>query len=192
MNDFRNMEGIQHGPHARTFGFVVVILNIASALVPFNHVLATHEADHRFVVEGRVCESDGQGIEAIKVVVKDTRNSVTAISKTDGDGYYRTVLHLHNENHGDPLLIKALKYEETARVEFNSDDSETDRGITVNLGGPCTPNQGWKSPWVYYGIGAGLVGVAGLIGAKAIRQKTGKTPGKPKGKRGKEDKRRKK
>ncbi|MBU6434484.1 MAG: hypothetical protein KJS98_14340, partial [Nitrospirae bacterium] len=38
-------------------------------------VSATHEADHRFTVEGFVCGADGKGSANIDVLVKDTRIS---------------------------------------------------------------------------------------------------------------------
>jgi hypothetical protein len=71
--------------------------------------LATHEADHRFTVEGFVCGTDGKAIVNTDVLVKDTKISYGQVVKTDTDGYYRATFHLHNENLGDPLLVKAIK-----------------------------------------------------------------------------------
>lgn len=70
-------------------------------------VAATHEADHRFTVEGFVCGTDGKGSANIDVLVKDTRISYGQIVKTDGEGYYKAAFHLHNDNLGDSLLIEA-------------------------------------------------------------------------------------
>jgi hypothetical protein len=56
-------------------------------------VLATHEADHRFTVEGFVCGADGKGSPDIDVLVKDTKVSNGQIVKTDGDGHYKAAFH---------------------------------------------------------------------------------------------------
>src|SRR5262245_17702812 len=47
-------------------------------------VSATHEADHRFTVEGFVCGADGKSTPNIDVLVKDTKISYGQIVKTDG------------------------------------------------------------------------------------------------------------
>ena len=50
-------------------------------------VSATHEADHRFTVEGYVCGADGKSSANVDVLVKDTKISYGQIVKTDGDGH---------------------------------------------------------------------------------------------------------
>ncbi|WP_455371619.1 hypothetical protein, partial [Petrachloros mirabilis] len=67
---------------------------------PSSWVWATHEADHRFTVEGFVCGSDGSGVPDTDVLVKDTKISYGQVVKTDGDGYYKATFHLHNDNLG--------------------------------------------------------------------------------------------
>ena len=70
-------------------------------------LFATHEADHRFTVEGFVCDKDGKPNAQVEVLVKDTRVTIGQTVRTDGDGYYKVTLHLHNDNFGDPLLVEA-------------------------------------------------------------------------------------
>ena len=132
--------------------------------------MALHEIDHRFTVEGRVCGDDGQGLEGVKVVVKDARVSVGASGTTDEEGSYKVILHLHNDNQGDPILIKALNLEESAKVDFDPKDINTERVITVNLGGDCLPITR-VDKLVYYGLGIGLSVAAGAIGVKYFRRK---------------------
>jgi len=132
--------------------------------------VALHEIDHRFTVEGRVCGDDGQGLEGVKVVVKDARVSVGASGTTDEEGSYKVILHLHNDNQGDPLLIKALDWEKRAKVDIDAQDIETERVITVNLGGDCLPITR-VDKLVYYGLGIGLSVAAGAIGVKYFRRK---------------------
>jgi hypothetical protein len=68
----------------------------------------THEADHRFTVEGLcLCGPDGNGSRRyVDVLVKDTKVSYGQVVRTDGDGYYKAAFHLHNDNLGDPLLVE--------------------------------------------------------------------------------------
>ena len=132
--------------------------------------MALHEIDHRFTVEGRVCGDDGQGLEGVKVVVKDARVSVGASGTTDEEGSYKVILHLHNDNQGDPLLIKALDWEKKAKVDIDAQDIETERVITVNLGGDCLPITR-VDQLVYYGLGIGLSVAAGAIGVKYFRRR---------------------
>ena len=85
-------------------------------------VFATHEADHRFTVEGFVCGADGKSSPNIDVLVKDTKISYGQIVKTDGDGYYKAAFHLHNDNLGDPLLIEANGQQQQQKVSFDPKD----------------------------------------------------------------------
>ncbi len=137
---------------------------------PINSAVALHEIDHRFTVEGRVCGADGQGLEGVKVIVKDTRVSVGTSGTTDEEGSYKAILHLHNDNQGDPILIKALDWEKEAKVDIDAQDIETERVITVNLGGDCLP-LARVDKLVYYGLGIGLSVAAGAIGVKYFRRK---------------------
>jgi len=151
--------------------FALLFLAGLIVLTPLHQASALHKVDHRFTVKGRVCDQDGQGIEGVKVNVKDTRSSVTGSSQTDGNGWYKALLHLHSQNQGDPLLISALQYKKEGRATFDPHNIEEERMITVNLGGPCKPIPLWKSEWVYYGVGTGLAGAAGLVGVRMFRGK---------------------
>jgi hypothetical protein len=149
-------------------------------------VSATHEADHRFTVEGFVCEADGKSSPNIDVLVKDTKVSNGQIVKTDGDGYYKATFHLHNDNLGDPLLIEANGQQQQQKVSFDPKDLETERIIQVNFGAGCTQDKGSTPLWIYLGSGAAAAAVGGFIGVKLIRswrkqeQKRGKSQGKRK------------
>ena len=84
--------------------------------------MALHKVDHRFTVEGRVCGPDGHSMQDVKVTVKNTRGPQRVKASTDASGYYKATLHLHNENQGDPLLVKTGDEEKTVRVDFDPDD----------------------------------------------------------------------
>jgi hypothetical protein len=163
------------------------ILIIAIILGGFPSVVfATHEADHRFTVEGFVCGADGKGSSNVDVLVKDTKISYGQIVKTDGDGYYKAAFHLHNENLGDPLLIEANGQQQQQKVSFDPKDLESERVVQVNFGTGCTRDRSAVPLWVYLGSGAVAAAVGGVIGIKLIRswrkqeQKRGKSLGKRK------------
>ena len=149
-------------------------------------VSATHEADHRFTVEGVVCGTDGKISPNVDVLVKDTRISYGQIVKTDEDGYYKAAFHLHNDNLGDPLLIEANGEQQQQKVSFDPKDLEAERRIQVNFGTGCIHERGGTPLWVYLGSGAVAAAVGGFVGVKLIRswrkqeQKRGKSQGKRK------------
>lgn len=149
-------------------------------------VFATHEADHRFTVEGFVCGADGKGSPNLDVLVKDTKISYGQIVKTDGDGYYKAAFHLHNDNLGDPLLIEANGQQQQQKVSFDPKDLEAERIIQVNFGTGCIEDRRSTPLWVYLGLGAVVATVGGFVGLKLIRssrkqeQKRGRLQGKRK------------
>jgi hypothetical protein len=149
-------------------------------------VFATHEADHRFTVEGFVCGADGKGNPNVDVLVKDTKISYGQIVKTDGDGYYKAAFHLHNDNLGDPLLIEANGQQQQQKVSFDPKDLEAERIIQVNFGTGCIEDRRGTPLWVYLGLGAVVATVGGFVGLKLIRssrkqeQKRGRSQGKRK------------
>jgi hypothetical protein len=149
-------------------------------------VSATHEADHRFTVEGFVCEADGKGSRNVDVLVKDTKISYGQIVKTDGDGYYKATFHLHNDNLGDPLFVEAKGAQQNHKIQFDPKDLETERKLQVNFGTGCIHDVNGPPVWVFLGLGAGAVAVGGFVGMKMVRsrrkqeQKRGKSQGKRK------------
>ena len=92
-------------------------------------LFASHAADHRFTVEGFVCGKDGRPSTKIEVLVKDTRITVGQTVTTDDEGYYKTTLHLHNDNVGDPLLVEAGGEQQNFKIQFDPNDLETERSF---------------------------------------------------------------
>lgn len=147
---------------------------------------ATHEADHRFTVEGFVCGADGKGIANTDVLVKDTKISYGQIVKTDGDGYYRATFHLHNENLGDPLFVEAKGEQQNHKVEFDPKDLESERKVQIHFGTGCVHDVNSPPVWLWWGIGGTAAVIAGAVGVKQIvraRRKQGQKRGKAQGKR---------
>jgi hypothetical protein len=147
---------------------------------------ATHEADHRFTVEGFVCGSGGRPNPNVEVVVKDTRVSIGATVLTDEDGYYKAILHLHNDNLGDPVLVIAGSEEQRIKVQFDPKDLETERRVLVNFGSGCEKTIGGPPRSVYYASGMGVavaVVFAGLKWFRKRRRQVGRRDKKSQGKR---------
>lgn len=130
-------------------------------------VQATHEADHRFMVEGYVCGQDGKGLSNTDVLVKDTRVSYGQVVRTDGDGYYKAMFHLHNDNLGDPLLVEAKGEQQNLKVEFDPKDLESERKIRVNFGTGCEAHG--PPAWLWWGSGVVFAIATGIIGMKFVR-----------------------
>ena len=150
------------------------------ATVP-SAVWATHETDHRFSVSGYVRDKEGKPVGDARVQVRDLRDqkveSVTTY--TDNSGYYKVVLHLHNDNAGDAIQItvreEKARIDETTKIraEFDPEDRRTERQRRVDVGPvPVAAEQGWlwsvagtegPSYWVYAIAGllvSGAIGVA--------------------------------
>lgn len=137
------------------------------------------------MVEGYVCGQGGAGVPNIDVLVKDTKISYGQVVKTDGDGYYKAMFHLHNDNLGDPLLIEASGEQKNLKIEFDPKDLESERKVRVDFGNGCGSNS--SLPWVWWGGGSVFLAAAGAIGMKLLRPRAeqvkgrGKSQGKKKG-----------
>lgn len=146
-------------------------------------VNATHEADHRFMVEGYVCGADGKPTADVDVLVKDTKISSGQIVKTDGNGYYKATFHLHNDNLGDSLLVEARGEQQNHTIQFDPKDLEAERKIQVNFGTGCDASS--PPVWLWWGGGVAVAIAGGIMAMKLARgqrkQKRGK--GKSQGKR---------
>lgn len=119
------------------------------------------------MVEGYVCGQDGKGLSNIVVLVKDTRVSYGQVVRTDGDGYYKAMFHLHNDNIGDPLLVEAKGEQQNLKVEFDPKDLESERKIRVNFGAGCDVSG--PPIWLWWGGGAVVVAAGTIVGMKLVR-----------------------
>jgi hypothetical protein len=143
-------------------------------------VWATHEPDHRFTVSGYVRDKEGRPVADVRVQVRDLRDQhiEPASTYTDGSGFFKAVIHLHNDNAGDPLQVTVkddkagLDETKKIRAEFDPTDKRSDRQARVDFGADPdkVSESGLKGPaetggvnyWVY---GAGGLLVSGAIGA---------------------------
>jgi hypothetical protein len=163
-----------------------VLIGLGLMIVFPSGASATHEADHRFTVEGFVCGPDGKAVPDTDVLVKDTKSSYGQIVKTDGEGYYKATFHLHNENLGDPLFVEAKGEQQNHKVQFDPKDLESERKVQVHFGTGCIHDLNQPPVWFWWSLGAVAVAVVGLIGLKSVKaqrrqeQKRAKSQGKRK------------
>lgn len=147
---------------------------------------ATHEVDHRFIVHGTVRDGQGRPVPDAKVIVVASRLNEGMTAFTDRNGRYEALLHLHNSDLGDEIIVTAMDQRKSIRVEFDPNDLSTPRGAEVDFGPSTDEAQGSKAFWRSPVFGGALVG----IGTAALiywvwRIRAGKRPGIPKkGKKG--------
>lgn len=131
---------------------------------------ALHEPDHRFTVSGYVRNKEGKPIENARVHVRDLRDKKIegVTTYTSGTGYYKAVLHLHNDNAGDTIQVTAVEEKvgldevTTVPAEFNPSDLKSDRQVTVNIG-PVPERVAGAEYWQYLAGGALIAGAIGAI-----------------------------
>lgn len=144
-------------------------------------VWATHDTQHRYTVSGYVRDDRGKALQDVRVIVTDTRLDEGGTVFTDENGYYELLLHLHNDNLGDEIVIKARDQEKRIKANFNSQDRFTERRAEVDFG-PSTLQSSTDQRWRYYGYGAAAVLVVGALiswrftrkKAKRVKERSGK------------------
>ena len=165
-------------PRSTWVGSLVLM---TASVVMLSPAAAMHETDHRFVVDGYVCGPDGQPLTGEEVIVKDPKASVGASVKTDNSGRYSATLHLHNENQGDPILVSVRDEQKRITAKFDPKNTTAERRAEVHFGSGCEHAER-GSNWIYYGLGAGLVGVA-AFGMHWVRRQRAGQRGRRRGKK---------
>ena len=176
---------------AGLFGLAVLLPAIA---------WATHENDHRFTVSGYVRDKDGRPVKDARVLARDlgdqTVDPVTTYA--DSEGYYNVVLHLHDKNAGDAVLISAKDeragFDEIIKIraEFDPKDRHTERQAKVSFGpepektsagglGGSVGTEDAPQYWVY-GVGGVLV-LAAIAAVAWSRKQQAKAASKRRGKK---------
>jgi hypothetical protein len=97
---------------------------------------ATHAPDHRFIVLGYVTDVAGQPLAGVPIIVTRLKTGLEHRAKTERDGFYLVVVHIHDEDEGEPLSVSAgaTAYGRiTAR--FDVADKRVERGTRVDVRG---------------------------------------------------------
>ena len=94
---------------------------------------ATHLPDHRFLVLGFVTDGEGRPVAGARVVVTRLKTGLEHPTTTERDGFYIVVLHLHDENQGEPLGLDAKGVKGEVRARFDPHDKKVERGTRVDV-----------------------------------------------------------
>ena len=94
---------------------------------------ATHLPDHRFIVLGFVTDGDGRPVPDARVVVTRLKTGLEHDTKTERDGFFLVVLHLHDENEGERLGVDLRGVKGEVRVRFDVKDKKGERGTRVDV-----------------------------------------------------------
>lgn len=152
--------------------FVIVIFFIIA--VRGDLLFATHEADHRYTIFGFVRDGSGTPVQDTRVIVTDARLGDGLTVFTGKDGSFEVTLHLHNDNLGDEIVVNAHGEEKRIKASFDPSDKFSERRTKVDFGAEQDKKE---KDWIYYGYGAGIILLAGMLLYMGIYKKR---PGKGK------------
>ncbi|NCF82262.1 MAG: hypothetical protein GWP74_11700 [Proteobacteria bacterium] len=113
-------------PMAVTVGILLILLCGS----PAN---ATHKNDHRFTVWGEIKYEDGTPAAEIVVHLMVKDGAPMGEVKTDKNGRYRLVLHVHNEDVYKVFDMRVNNVTRKVRLLFSPHDLQTERGQRVDL-----------------------------------------------------------
>lgn len=96
---------------------------------------ATHGPDHRFLVIGVVTDAEGRPLANAPVVVTRLKTGLAYPTRTEADGLYLVVVHLHDEDEGEALSVSANGVTGAVRARFDPSDKHVERGTRVDVRG---------------------------------------------------------
>ena len=137
----------------------------ALCLLASGAAMAEHEADHRYQVRGFVLDADENALSGREIVVANG-GTVLASGRTDSSGYYSLHLHLHNEDLGRVLQLRAGNARGEIRVSFDPQDRSSARIHDANfVGGELVEGSlgRWRTPAWLYPLAAFVVLGAALV-----------------------------
>ena len=149
--------------------FLVLLVLILGFMVGDRPAAATHDTQHRFTVFGQVRDEAGKPMQNVRVIVTDNRlEEEGGTTFTDQNGNYSQLLHMHNDNLGDEIVIKAEDREKRINAVFNVQDRQTERKARVDFG-PTEQEVQVAQRWRYAGyIAAALLVIGGLMSLRLI------------------------
>ncbi len=114
-------------------GRAFVVIAAALLLLSAWPASATHEVHHRYTVWGEIkYEDDTPAADiAVELLVKD--GQPLGEVKTDRNGRYRIVLHVHNDDLYKIFDMRVNNVERKVRLLFNPGDQQTERGQRIDL-----------------------------------------------------------
>ncbi|MDZ7828961.1 MAG: hypothetical protein U5K33_05550 [Halofilum sp. (in: g-proteobacteria)] len=158
---------------SRRLGVLYAAMLVMACLTAAD-VLADHEADHRYTVEGFVLDEDEAPRSDVEVVVT-ADEGVLGRGVTDRRGFYRIELHLHTPDLGKSLTVKAGEQVADIEVTFDPADTETERIHDLNfVGAEVTQSDlGFRGfpTWAYVLVGIIILIVVAHTISKALKMR---------------------
>ena len=111
------------------------VLVVAAALALADAALATHAPDHRFLLIGFVVDDLGRPLADVPVVITRVKTALQYPTRTERDGIYFVVVHLHDEDEGETLRLQASGATGEIRARFDARDHKVERGTRVDFHG---------------------------------------------------------
>jgi len=111
-----------------------------------------------------------------KVIVVDPRLDEGMTAFTDRDGAFEALLHLHNTDLGDEIIVTALDQQKTVRAEFDPNDKVTVRKARVDFGATGTGLPGSGGVGIPVMIGTVLIVGAGVVVIFRLRSRRRRRP----------------
>lgn len=96
---------------------------------------ATHAPDHRFIVLGFVTDAEGRPRAGVPVVVTRVKTGLRHPTRTEADGLYVVVVHLHDEDQGESLAVSADGATTTVVARFDVRNKRFERGTRLDVRG---------------------------------------------------------
>ena len=152
-------------------------LGVWGVFVPSSEVFATHENDHRFIVEGYITDSNGNGLPNTKVFVRAEVLETGITAFADQAGFYSALLHLHDADAGKAVTVTALGTTEHVAADFDPEDKDTERKAIVNIVHAVPPVQyqndaSDSSVYLIWGLVVLIVGISfGVFTRKLLRRR---------------------
>ncbi len=106
--------------------FALLMLNAFSAN-------ATHQVHHRYTVWGAIKYEDGSPAAEIPVHLMIKDGEPLGEVKTDRNGRYRIILHVHNDDLYKIFDMRVNNVTRKVRLLFTPGDHQTERGQRIDL-----------------------------------------------------------
>lgn len=122
------------GPGVRPGEIATWLGLVAAVLVSFApRATATHAVNHRYLVLGYVRDAVGEPIRHVVVRVVREKTGLAYEARTGADGFYRVIVHLHDDDVLDPLLVNVGRAAIRIEARFNPLNVRRHRGTRVDF-----------------------------------------------------------
>lgn len=110
-------------------------LAVATVLSLTAPVEATHAVDHRYLVLGYVTDAKGKPLPRAVIRVVREKTGLSYAAEPDTEGFYVVVVHLHDEDLLDRLLVGAGTTTIRVEAQFERGNGTDPRGTRVDFAG---------------------------------------------------------